>query len=132
MRTDRALRLAGRTRRIHERPWIGGRHRRVGNCVARACEQFFVVVVTACGAPLTLYPLLTLENLGMKNYGTLYGIFVIMAGLGGGIGPLIPGIVHDNINTYLPVFYVSVALMLIGAIIAASIKSPAARETPAS
>jgi len=83
----------------------------------------------ACGAPLTLYPLLTLENLGMKNYATLYGIFVIMAGLGSGLGPLIPGLVFDNIGTYLPVFYVCVALMLIGALTAASIKPPAARAT---
>ena len=84
----------------------------------------------ACGAPLTLYPLLTIENLGMKNYATLYGIFVIMAGLGSGLGPVVPGVVFDNIGTYLPVFYVCVVLMLIGALTAASIKSPSVREAP--
>ena len=67
----------------------------------------------ASGAPLTIYPLLTAGNLGTRNFGAIYGILNIMSNLGGAIGPVVAAAVFDHRGTYLPVFFVFVALALV-------------------
>jgi MFS family permease len=82
----------------------------------------------ACGAPLVLNALLTSEYLGTKHFGALYGVLNIMGTVGGAIGPVGAGIYFDRQGTYLPVFYLFAALMLIGAVVAASMRRVARPE----
>ncbi|MBI5117184.1 MFS transporter [Candidatus Poribacteria bacterium] len=83
---------------------------------------FAAVYGFASGAPLVLNPLLVSGNLGMRNFGALYGILNIMGTVGGAIGPVSAGIFFDRRGTYLPVFYLFIGLMLVGAMVALSIK----------
>jgi len=71
----------------------------------------------ASGAPLVLNALLTGDYLGMKNFGAIYGILNIMANLGGSLGPAGAGFYFDSKGTYLPVFYLFIVLMLVGAVV---------------
>lgn len=82
---------------------------------------YAVVYGFASGAPLTINPLLTANNLGMKNFGTLYGILNIMATTGWAIGPVAAGAAFGRMKSYLPVFCVFVALMLLAAMCSMSI-----------
>ncbi len=76
----------------------------------------------ACGAPLTLYPLLTVGNLGIKNFGSIYGNLVIAGAVGSAIGPVAPGVVFDRLGTYLPIFAALAVFALLGALCSLSIK----------
>ena len=81
---------------------------------------FAAIYGFACGAPLVLNPLLTSEYLGMKHFGVLYGVLNIMATVGGAIGPVGAGIYFDRTGSYLPVFYLFAAMMLVAAVVAIS------------
>ena len=81
---------------------------------------FAAIYGFACGAPLVLNPLLTSNYLGMKHFGALYGVLNIMATVGGAIGPVGAGIYFDRTGSYLPVFYLFAAMMLVAAVVAIS------------
>jgi MFS family permease len=81
----------------------------------------------ALGAPLILNPLLTSDYLGMKNFGSLFGILSIMGTIGGAAGPIISGFYFDKNGTYLPVFYGFGILMVVGVLCTIAIK-PLSRE----
>lgn len=68
----------------------------------------------AGGAPLTLNPLLAMGNLGMKNFGMLYGVLVIVGSIGGATGPVAAGMVFDHAASYIPIFLVFLVLALVG------------------
>jgi MFS family permease len=76
----------------------------------------------ACGAPLVLNPLLTSGYLGMRHFGALYGVLNILGTVGGAVGPVGAGVFFDSRGTYLPVFYLFIALMLVGVIVALSLR----------
>jgi len=112
----------------------GARNVMAGACVLFAisiviltfAQPYWIVLVFAalygfaCGAPLVLNPLLTSEYLGMKHFGALYGVLNIMGTVGGAIGPVGAGIYFDRLGTYLPVFYLFIAMMLVAAVVAMS------------
>ena len=89
-------------------------------------QPYWIVLVFAalygfaCGAPLVLNPLLTSEYLGMKHFGALYGVLNIMGTVVGAIGPVGAGIYFDRTGSYLPVFYLFAAMMLVAAVVAIS------------
>lgn len=89
---------------------------------------FAVVYGFTLGGPLILNPLLTGDYLGMKNYGTIFGILNIMGTLGGGIGMIGAASYYDKYGTYLPVFYVFTGLMVVAAVCSVCIK-PIRRQT---
>jgi OFA family oxalate/formate antiporter-like MFS transporter len=74
------------------------------------------------GAPLIVNPLLTSEYLGMRNFGAVYGVLNAVSTLGAAAGPVGAGIFFDSQGTYLPVFYVFIALMLVAAVFSALVK----------
>ena len=82
----------------------------------------------ACGAPLVVNPLLTSGYLGMKHFGALYGVLNIMGTVGGAIGPVGAGLYFDREGTYLPVFYLFIALIMVAMIVAISLRPLAARR----
>jgi MFS family permease len=73
---------------------------------------FAVIYGPACAAPLVLNPLLTSQNLGMKNFGAIFGILSITGAVGGAAGPVAAGIYFDRTATYLPIFYLFVGFLL--------------------
>ncbi len=93
-------------------------------------SAYTVVLVFACiygfslGAPLALNPLLTSDNLGMKHYGIIFAVLNISGLFGGAAGPVIAGKVFDANNTYLPVFYTFIAIMILTSLISFRIKRP--------
>jgi MFS family permease len=120
----------------------GTRNAMSGACVLCAisiailtfAQPYWVVLVFvalygfACGAPLVLNPLLTSEYLGLKQFGALYGVLNITATVGGAIGPVGAGIYFDRQGTYLPVFYLFIAMMLVAAVVAISMRRVAGPE----
>jgi sugar phosphate permease len=83
---------------------------------------FAVVYGFTLGGPLILNPLLTGDYLGMKHYGTIFGILNIMGTLGGGIGSIGAASYFDKYRTYLPVFYIFIGLMIVAAICSVCIR----------
>jgi MFS family permease len=104
----------------------------VSIAILTVAQPYWVVVVFAalygfaCGAPLVLNPLLTSGYLGMKHFGALYGVLNIMGTVGGAIGPVGAGVYFDSQGSYLPVFYFFIAMMLLAAVIAVSMRPLAA------
>jgi len=88
---------------------------------------FAVVYGLALGAPLVINPLLTGGYLGMKHFGAIFGVLNIMATVGAAIGPVGTGIYFDAQKTYLPVFWLFVALMLATAAVAMLLKATPTR-----
>lgn len=77
----------------------------------------------ALGGGFVLGPLLTGDHLGLKNFGTIYGLLNILGTIGGGaVGPIVPGIYYDKMGTYLPVFYSFILLMVMALVLCAVIK----------
>jgi MFS family permease len=75
------------------------------------------------GGGFVLGPLLTGDHLGLKNFGTIYGVLNIMGTIGGGaIGPIVPGVYYDRLGTYLPVFYAFILLMILAFVLSIMIK----------
>ena len=81
----------------------------------------------ACGGPLTLYALLTVGNLGIKNFGSIYGNLVIAGAIGSAIGPYVAGMVFTRMGTYLPIFSAFMVFTIVGIFCSVMIK-PARRE----
>jgi MFS family permease len=81
----------------------------------------------ACGAPLVLNPLLTSGYLGMKHFGAIYGVLNAMGSVAGAVGPVGAGIYFDRQGTYLPVFLLFIAMMLIAVVVALSMRPFAPR-----
>jgi MFS family permease len=93
-----------------------------------AVVAFAVLYGFASSAPLTISPLLTSDNLGMKNFGTIYGILTITINIGGAIGPVAAGYFYDFQKTYLPIFYLFAVFMLVALLCTILIK-PATKPT---
>lgn len=75
---------------------------------------FLAVYGPAWGAPLALIPLLTMESLGLKHYGSLGGILRIAEATGAVLGPLTLGRIFDLTNTYGPAFGLSILCAIVG------------------
>ena len=83
---------------------------------------FAAIYGFACGGPLTLYALLTVDNLGIRNFGAVYGNLVIAGAVGSAIGPVAPAVVFDRLGTYMPIFGAFAVLALVGAACSLSIR----------
>ena len=59
---------------------------------------------------------MTSRYAGMRNFGTIFGFMASLIALGGGLGPLLAGIVFDTYGTYDPLIIASV----IGTFVAAA------------
>ncbi|MFH1580690.1 MAG: OFA family MFS transporter [Pseudomonadota bacterium] len=75
-------------------------------------------VIGLCfGGFLAVYPSLTAEYFGRRDFSINYGLIFIGYGIGCFLGPLIGGWVHDIAKNYLVAFYLSGGLALIGSIL---------------
>ncbi len=74
------------------------------------------------GASATLLPAILAEALGLRRYGTLWGIVRLIGWIGGGFGPFLSGQIFDRTGTYRLSFEFCAACMLVGACAAAMIR----------
>jgi MFS family permease len=74
------------------------------------------------GSCATLLPAILAEALGLRRYGTLWGIIRLLGWIGGGLGPFLTGQIFDRTGSYAPAFEFCAICMLIGACTAATIR----------
>jgi MFS family permease len=76
--------------------------------------SFLVVYGPACGAPLALIPLVTIESLGLKRYASLGGILRIPEASGAVLGPITLGQVFDLTYSYRSAFALTLVCAVVG------------------
>jgi MFS family permease len=75
---------------------------------------FLAVYGPAWGAPLALIPLLTIQSLGLRHYGSIGGILRVAEASGAVLGPLMLGRIFDLTNSYGPAFVLSTLCAIVG------------------
>ncbi|MCL1994149.1 MAG: OFA family MFS transporter [Spirochaetes bacterium] len=63
------------------------------------------------GALLSVFPALTAEQFGLKNYGANYGIVYLAWGLSGVVAPVIADNIYDTTGTFLAAYIMCVVMM---------------------
>jgi OFA family oxalate/formate antiporter-like MFS transporter len=77
------------------------------------------------GACLSLFPSITSDYYGMKNFGLNYGIIFSAWGVGGFCMPILAGAIKDATGSYTNAFYVAAVMCVIAALTSFIVKPPA-------
>lgn len=80
------------------------------------------------GANLALFPSITKDYYGLKNFGVNYGLVFTAWGLGGFMLSLLAGRVYDATKTFTFAYYCSAGLLLAAAVVTFLVKPPHHRE----
>jgi MFS transporter, OFA family, oxalate/formate antiporter len=67
------------------------------------------------GANLALFPAITKDYYGLKDFGTNYGLVFTAWGIGGFVLAMIAGRLHDAYHVYTYSFYIAAVLLLVAA-----------------
>ena len=67
------------------------------------------------GAKLQIVGFLTAAYAGMRHFGTIFGAMASLIAAGSGLGPIVAGLVFDNVGTYVPFLWFGVAGTLFSA-----------------
>lgn len=70
-----------------------------------------VVAGLSYGSLMSVFPSMTADKWGMKNYGTNYGVLYLAWGVSGVVGPLIAAWVVDATGTYALAYTISAVLL---------------------
>lgn len=81
---------------------------------------FVIISGLTLGAPLVLVPMVTVESLGLKRFGTIGGVAGIANTLGAAMGPVITGRIYDISGSYTLAFEFFVVMCLAGAAVSLS------------
>ncbi len=81
------------------------------------------------GGMLTVFPAITGDYFGMKNFGVNYGFVITAWGIGGVFGPLVGGLIRDFTGGYAYSYVVSGFLSIVGMYLALKVTAPAPQET---
>lgn len=76
------------------------------------------------GANLALYPSVTKDYYGLKNFGVNYGLVFTAWGIGGFLLPLLAGRLRDSSGSWEVACYVACSLLILAAIVAAFLRAP--------
>jgi MFS transporter, OFA family, oxalate/formate antiporter len=76
------------------------------------------------GTIFTLFPATTADFYGIRNLGVNYGIVFTGFGVAGVVGPIIGGRIRDLSGSYANSYTVSAILLLVGAVLALTVKPP--------
>jgi len=76
---------------------------------------FVVLYGISVGAPLTLMPLVMVESLGLRRFGSLSGLAGVFNVLGAAAGPVTAGRIFDLTGRYGPAFELYVLALAVGA-----------------
>ncbi|MHC5064607.1 MAG: L-lactate MFS transporter [Planctomycetota bacterium] len=80
------------------------------------------------GANLALFPAITKDYYGSKNFGTNYGLVFTAWGVGGFMLALLAGKVYDRTGTFDFAYYCSIALLVVAAAVACTMRQPHTRR----
>ncbi|MDP3306506.1 MAG: OFA family MFS transporter [Erysipelotrichaceae bacterium] len=78
------------------------------------------------GGMLTVFPSITGDYFGMKNFGVNYGFVITAWGIGGVFGPLVGGLIRDFTGGYTYSYVISGLLSLVGVYLALKVTAPIA------
>ena len=71
---------------------------------------FAIVYGFGIGAPLVVNPALTVECLGLKHFGAVFGILTLFTTAGAALGAVLTGFIYDAAGSYIPALLLFVAL----------------------
>ncbi|MCI5208902.1 MAG: MFS transporter [Candidatus Electrothrix sp. ATG2] len=81
-----------------------------------------VLIGANYGANLSLFPSITKDYYGIRNFGVNYGLVFTSWGLGGFTLSLLAGQVYDRTQTFTFAYYCSAALLIAAALMALCLK----------
>jgi sugar phosphate permease len=87
-----------------------------------------VVFGAGWGGLFTLYNMLVVNDLGLRNAGTINGTISFLESLGGGLGIWLTGVLYDRYGSYEVAFRALVVLVLVGIVVAAFVRDEVARR----
>lgn len=73
---------------------------------ANALYAYVLIYGLTGSAGLVLAPLIVGECFGLKSLGTIFGVVAIAAVIGGAIGPVLAGLIRDNLGSYYIAFVI--------------------------
>ncbi len=76
------------------------------------------------GGMLTVFPAITGDYFGMKNFGVNYGLVITAWGIGGVFGPLSGGLIRDFTGGYTYSYIISGLISIIGMLLALKVSAP--------
>lgn len=80
------------------------------------------------GANLAVFPSITKNYYGLKNFGVNYGLLFTAWGIGGFLLPLLAGRLHDVYGSFTYAYYTAAGFLILAAIITYVVKPPHVRE----
>jgi OFA family oxalate/formate antiporter-like MFS transporter len=83
------------------------------------------------GANLALFPSITKDFYGLKNFGVNYGLVFTAWGLGGFMLSLLAGKVYDQTHTFTFAYYCSAGLLVVAALVTGLVRPPLPKAQPA-
>ncbi len=95
---------------------------------------FVLIFGLSLGAPLVLLPMITVESLGLKRFGSIAGTSGVFQTVGAAIGPVAAGRIFDVMGSYsfaFDAFIVAAALGVVVTLGCLSLESEQARLIPA-
>jgi MFS family permease len=78
-----------------------------------ALMLYAVLVGVVGGAFGVLLPLLMLESLGIRRFGSLMGIAGLIGTLGYAAGPIVTGWIHDRTTSYIPALWMFIGVSIL-------------------
>jgi MFS family permease len=87
----------------------------LGSTGIEGLAAFLLVYGPAWGAPLMLLPLVTMESLGLKHYGSLGGVLRMPEACGAVLGPVALGRIFDLTSSYRSAFSLCLVCAAVGA-----------------
>jgi MFS family permease len=76
---------------------------------------FVLVYGLSCGAPIGLMPTILADSVGLRRFGTLIGLLVTLGVIGSAAGPILAGAVFDRSGSYVGIFELFTAALLLAA-----------------
>lgn len=83
------------------------------------------------GALLSVFPSITADYYGLKNYGTNFGVLYTAWGVSGFIGPVVAAFVVDTTGSFAMAYAFCVATLAIAAVLALMVKPVTAKQLEA-
>ena len=98
---------------------------------AAALAVIAAMVGANYGSNLALFPSVTKDYFGLKNFGVNYGLVFTAWGVGGFLMAMLAAKVKDAYDTFTYSYYASATLLIIAAVITLLLKAPHHKEIPA-
>jgi OFA family oxalate/formate antiporter-like MFS transporter len=83
-----------------------------------------VLIGASYGANLSVFPAISKDFFGMKNFGMNYGLVYTAWGLGGFMLSLIAGAINDATQTFTNAYFMAAGLLVIAAVLMTVLKAP--------